>query len=306
MISRMSTALMLGIAWGFSVILMKFVAQTGIEIFQAIFFATLGVVIVLLGYLKLQNRSFLYHRRFLIFGLVCAITAYLIPEYLSIAVLRHINAGVLSIVLTTVPIFTYLIALVVREDEFHRRKLLGLVVAFCAVFLLITSRNSFSTLQINLWLSLSFVIAISYAIYDVYASKAWPENYDSLEVAYGESLFVLVLILPLLVLNFDFKETVETWRSGYWFIILLALLWSIERILYFEAIKKGGAVYAAQASYLAPPVSIVLGMFFFNEPFDITLWLCFVIILASVMMISSVPKKSGKLNKSGLDEQAVL
>ena len=290
MFSKIATALLLGIAWGVSVILMKFAAQSGMDIFQIIFLSTLGVAAVLSVYLKLTGRSFFYQRSFFTFGLVCAIFAYLIPEFLSISALRHISAGLLSIVLTTVPIFTYLLAVLAGEDEVQPRKIIGLIIGFIAVCILLVSKNSFSLKQINSWLLISFLISVSYAIYEVFASKKWPAKYDSVEVAFGESVFVGLLTIPLLALNFDVQKTVNDLSHHYWIILMLIALWSLERIIFFTAIKNGGAVYASQASYIAPPVSIILGMVFFDEPLEIILWLCFVIILFAVTLISSVSK----------------
>ena len=290
MIEKMISTLTLGTAWGSSVIIMKFAALSGIDIAQIIFFATLGVVITLFSIMRLRNIRFVLRRRFMLFGLLCAITAYLIPESLSISVLKHIDAGLLSIVLTTVPIITYVIAVMVGEDRFNRRKLLGLLTALVAVIYLILSRNQFNGFEVSLWLLLAFATAISYAIYDVYASRAWPDGYDSLEVAYGESLFVVVLVLPVVALNLDFSAMWDIGISAYWVILALALVWSLERVVYFIAIRRGGAVNAAQASYLAPPVSIVLGILLFDEAFDINLWFCLAVILASMTLVSSVSR----------------
>ncbi len=106
--------------------------------------------------LELKVDDSLYSSRFLTFGFICAITAYLIPEYFSLLVLKHISAGLLSIVLTTAPIFTYSFALLFKEDKYNSRKALGLVLGFGAVLILLLSRNQFSIEQINTWLLLSF------------------------------------------------------------------------------------------------------------------------------------------------------
>ena len=280
-------AILLGSAWGLSIILIKYAAQSGINFFQIIFVSTVGVATTLFCYLRLTNRRFAYSSRFLLFGLICGSTAYFVPEFFSLMVLEHISAGLLSIVLTTSPLFTYLLALMFKEDELNIRKVFGLIIGFLGVLILLLSRNTFSIEQINTWLFLSFLIALSYAIHDVYASMNWPGDYDAIEVAFGESIFVGVLALPFMLFNLNISESIVNWHNGYWIVILLTVLWSFERILFFSTIKKGGAVFAAQAAYVSPPVSILLGMLLFDETFEIILWVCLIIILISVTLISS-------------------
>ena len=58
-----------------------------------------------------------------------------IPNIIFYACIEHLDAGVLSISVSVIPLFTYLIALGLRMDKFKVRRVLGLITGFCALLI---------------------------------------------------------------------------------------------------------------------------------------------------------------------------
>ena len=119
--------LLLGAGWGFTVPLTKIAVSTGHAPLGLIFWQTL-IGAAVLGALRLAmgktvRLSLPLWRTFLL--IACLGTV--LPNSFSYLAARQLPAGVMGIVISLVPVFAFPVALVLGNDRFGWRRLLGLL-----------------------------------------------------------------------------------------------------------------------------------------------------------------------------------
>ena len=140
-----SVLILLGVGWGSTQALGKMAVSSGYQHFGLIFWqATIGVLV--LGALNLVRRGhFSLNRAGLRFAFIIACIGTLIPNstfYISVA---HLPSGVMSILISTIPMLSLPIALALGMDRLHPLRLLGLLCGFIGVALIAIPQTSLPT-----------------------------------------------------------------------------------------------------------------------------------------------------------------
>ena len=117
----------LGVGWGLTQPLGKIAASTGHGPFALIFWQ-LAICTLFLGAITVaRGRGLRLTRPALIFYLVVALLGTLIPNYGFYVSVARLPAGVMSILISTVPMIGFPLALALGLDRFEARRMLGLL-----------------------------------------------------------------------------------------------------------------------------------------------------------------------------------
>ena len=118
---------LMGAGWGITVPLAKIAVSTGHQPFGLIFWQLVIVVIVLAGVTAARGKPFVFERKYLRLFAVVALCGALLPDVFFYAATVHLPAGILSIILASVPLISLPIALALGTENFAWRRMLGLV-----------------------------------------------------------------------------------------------------------------------------------------------------------------------------------
>lgn len=254
----------------------------GVSPYGYAFWQSFGPFILLLFIQIIRQRIWL-SRAGITYSFLCAIFGIVLPNLLIYFASRHVPSGLLTVMANISPIFTYLLALVMREERFDFRRALLVILGLFGVMLIVTSsQGSISGLGLGTtWLYLALLIPLSYAFSAVYISRFHPGSGDILNYALWMLMFSTLCISPLAVINRAYQELHFNELTS-WLIILEVLLSTLGYALLFIILRKVGAVYYTLVNAIAALAGIIYGYWIFNQKFTNTTCLAVSIILAAI------------------------
>ena len=105
--------------------------------------------------LKINNQTFKFTLRKSLFFIIAGIFAYVIPLYVEFLVAPKIDAGILVLIVSSVPVFTLLIVWLFRLLSINLKLILGTLSGIVGVSLIMFG-NSNNTL--NIWVILALIV----------------------------------------------------------------------------------------------------------------------------------------------------
>lgn len=203
---------------------------------------------------------------------------------------QTIDSGLASILLSTSPLFTILIASMFLPDErFRLAKLAGLVVGFAGVVVLILPEVKRGGSQNISSYAGVLLASLAYAVAGVYARRKIKEGLSPIGQA-----FMQLCAASLLVWGFAagverpliFPVRPLTWLALLW----LGLLGSCAAyVLYFSLLHAVGITKTSMVSYIAPLISVVMGAVLLGERFHWQVLLGGLLILSGVAITGLQP-----------------
>jgi drug/metabolite transporter (DMT)-like permease len=145
---------------------------------------------------------------YLVLVLVLVLVGITAPNLFYYNAAPHLSAGILAITISTLPLFTYAIMLVLRFESIVLRRMAGILLGMIAILLLVVPDHGFSNDDANLWILLVIVCALLYAVENVYIGRGVAPSIDIRELLFGSNLVAALIQFPLaMYLGVD-----EPWR----------------------------------------------------------------------------------------------
>ncbi|HRN51298.1 MAG TPA: DMT family transporter [Anaerolineales bacterium] len=208
-----------------------------------------------------------------------------IPLVITTSGQQFIDTGVASIVLSTVPLFTVILAyFTLKEDALNRWQLAGLLVGFAGVVLLLL--RDVGGGQSTLWGYASHLIAaLLYAASAVFARKAL-HDHSVIVQALVPTAFSGALVWAAV----PFVESPIQAPTQLMPLLGILFLGGVSSylayMLYYYLIRAIGPARMSMTTYTFPLVGILLGVLFLNEALDAYLLLGGALVLGSVLVVN--------------------
>lgn len=283
----------LGSLWGLHFSLIKIASESELSPPLITVITTLGVSVVYMGIGVGRGRFPVIARAPLSFYALCALLGYVLPIFVELFVARHMDAGLLTLVVSTTPIFTLLIALATKTERVSPRRSLGVAVGAGAAALILLPRAFTSTSAVIGWALLAFTVPVSYGIFHNYVAKSWPEGMDTWQVGCGQMVVALAMMLPLYLL---FAEPLTPdftyWRRVHWAIAAMVVFAVAEVYLYFTIIRMAGAVVVSLSNFITIAAGVIWGMLIFDEQPGWWDWTCVALLMLSLGLVIEYRKNA--------------
>jgi drug/metabolite transporter (DMT)-like permease len=276
--------LWLGIGWGSTHPLGKIATETGHGPFGLIFWQQVVMVAVLGAIALVRRKGLSLTRPALRFYVIVAVLGTLIPNgtfYVSVA---HLPAGIMSIIIATIPMLAFPMALALGMDRFSALRLTGLALGLLGVALLAAPGAALPDAAMLAFLPLALIGPLFYAIEATYVAYRGTQGMDALQAMLGASLAGLILCFPVMLVM----------GQGYWPApfgrddAALALSSALHALLYASYVwlaATAGSVFASQSSYLVTGAGILWAMALLGERFPPLVWLALAVMLAGVALV---------------------
>jgi len=217
---------------------------------------------------------------------VLALIGITVPNLLYYNAAPHLSAGILSITVSTVPLFTYAMILVLRFESVVARRLSGIVLGMIAILLLVIPDQGLSSNDASFWILLVLLCAIFYAVETVYISKGIAPHTDVRELLFSSNLVAALIQFPLAIyLGVDESWTWLASDAGL-SIAGIAIGSSLAYAMFFYTIKISGPVFASQCAYVVTISGVIWGIMIFSEQHSIWVWLSVIVMLLGLMLVN--------------------
>jgi drug/metabolite transporter (DMT)-like permease len=275
----------LSLAWGSSFYWIKIaVGEVGPFVLVAfrLLFGILGLAVVLFFNRPIAPLDRRTWQNLLILG----ITNTALPFVLISWAEQHIDSAVASILNSSVPLFTMVIAhFALTDDRMTPRRVLGLLVGFAGVVVL-TVRDIGGDVRLNLLAQGAMILAVLfYAGSSVMArrnTKGLQPAVQALIPLLSAEAFITTGAL-LVESPIQFPTLPMTWIALIW----LGLIGScLAYLFYFYLLHSIGPTRATMVTYTFPVVGVALGVLLLGETLDIYLVTGAVLILGSLLIVN--------------------
>jgi drug/metabolite transporter (DMT)-like permease len=281
--------ILLGAGWGVTMPLTKITVGAGYQYLGLIFwqFAVavilMGSVLLLRGRLRWPSKAQAY------FACMIALIGTLLPNSASYQAAVYLPSGVISILLSLIPMIAFPIALALGNDGFSLRKLIGLSIGFCAVALIAVTGSSFVGEVSLWWIAVALIAPSFYALEGNVVAKWGTYGFDPIETLFWSSVFGVFPALVLAVASGQFIPVPKIWGTAEYAFLIIAIAHAIVYAGYVWLVGRAGPVFAAQVSYLVTIFGVGWAMILLRESYAAGFWVALVLMLCGLFLVQ--PRK---------------
>ncbi len=277
--------LAVGAGWGLTQPLGKMVMSTGHPPFGVIFWQLL-IGTALLGAIALARGTRVrITRRTLEFCVVVAILGTLVPNatfYISVA---RLPSGIMSILISAVPLIALPIALMLGTDRFGWARLAGLLLGLAGVALIALPGSSLPDPGMAAFLPLALVGPLFYALEGNYVAWRGTAGMDPVAAMAGASAAGLVLCVPVLMVTGQWLNPFANPGAPELALLAMGIIHALVYATFVWLVGIAGPVFAGQSAYLVTACGMVWAMVLLGERFAPTVWAAMAAMLAGVALV---------------------
>jgi len=199
----------------------------------------------------------------------------------------HLPAGILAVVVNTVPIFAYVLALIAGLEKFNFIRFASIFTAITGLMLIIIPGTALPSPMMVPWVCLALLTPCSFAYCAVYIAKYRPANAGALSVAAGTLVAASLILTPVVSLSNNFYEFHVPLQSQDWVILLEILLSTVGYILFFQLIKIAGPVYYSLVDTVVALTGLFWGYIIFHEKLNVWTTPAVLLILGALFLVTA-------------------
>ena len=256
---------------------------------------TAVVFIVICLYKKILVFQFKHLGKYFIIGVIGII----IPDILYYNAAPHLSAGILSVTVSTVPLFTYFFMWVFRFEPLVMKRAFGIVLGMTAILLLVLPDQGLTSNDANFWILLVVLCAVLYAAENVYISEGIKDEVNIFELLCGSTILSALFLIPLIsVMDLSLSVPWIISTSG-WAITSIAVISAVAYSIFFYTIITAGPVFASQCAYIITIAGVLWGIVIFSEDNTIWVWMSVVVMMVGVALVSPTKESQDDVRTIG-------
>ena len=275
----------IGAAWGLTMPVTKVAVSTGYAPFGLIFWQLVIAVVLLTGVQAARGQGLPRGRAAWITCLFVAVVGTLLPNSFSYRAAAGLPAGIMAIVIASVPMFALPLAVALGLDRPTLVRIAGLALGLGAVALIALPDISLPDPAMLAVLPIALIAPLCYALEGNGLAKWGRAGLDPLGVLWGASMIGLVLVTPLSLASGQFIAPTGAWSPQKSAILANGVLHVGAYSGYIWLIGRAGPVFAGQVSYLVTGFGVLWSMLILGESYAATVWAALALMLAGIALV---------------------
>jgi drug/metabolite transporter (DMT)-like permease len=275
--------IVLGFIWGSGYSLAKFAMTNGVPPLGYAFWQSLGPALLLSGVcIATSNRLNLKSNHWPYF-LICGLIGIAIPNTNMYFIANHIPAGLLAVLVNTVPLLVYPLALITRQEKIDGWRFLALLLGMTGILLIIGMNTAglFSG-----WTLLALLSPLGFAVCSIYIGAKQPAEINALQAATGMLLAATLLLIPLVIQQNAFYSLTGPFTVVKQVIVLEIILSSLGYLLFFILIRMAGPVFYSLTGGAVALTGLFWGYLIFNETPTPIQCIAVVLVISAIFLLS--------------------
>ena len=281
-----------GAGWGVTQPLSKIAVSNGHGHFGLVFWQ-LAIGAAALAILTLIQRKRLpFTRTTLRVYAMIALIGTVIPNSASYQAIAHLPSGVISILLSLIPMMAFPMALGLGLERFSLRRFGGLMVGLAGVLVLVLPEASLPDVSMLAWIPMALVAPFFYAFEGNYVARWGTAGLDPVRVLFGASFVGAVIALPLAIGSGQFISPFRPYGHAEWALILSSLIHVVVYSAYVWLVGRAGPVFAVQVSYLVTGFGVLWALLILNETYSPYIWTALGLVFLGVLLVQPRNKET--------------
>jgi drug/metabolite transporter (DMT)-like permease len=281
-----------GAAWGLTLPLMRVAVETGHAPLGLVLWQKVVMAVLAFGVLRVLRLPLPALRRHLDLFLVVALAGAIVPGYFAFLVADDLPAGIRSIILAAVPLFSLPMAILAGFERPQAVRAVGVVLGAGAI-VLIARPEAGVTGAVGLGVILLALISpLSYAAEGTYLASRGRGGLHPVQLLFGASALGVVLLLPLVMVSGSMVWP-GTAGSGRADLAILAIggLDVLAYAGYVWLVGQAGSVFASQVAYVVTGFGVIWSMLLLGERYSPAVWAAFALMLAGIALVQPLGRR---------------
>ncbi|MDB4224187.1 DMT family transporter [Granulosicoccus sp.] len=300
MILNFASIIFFGLCWGITVPLSKIVMEAGHHPLGLINWQMFLSAIMLGIFLLIKKQGVASSSTALKYFVIIAFIGTLIPNTFSLLAIDQLPAGIMAIIVATVPMMSLVVALLARIEAFSWMRTLGIILGACALFLIALPDASLPDPTKAPWLLVALIAPVCYAIEGNFVAARAPIKLSPIVTLFGASVVGTLILTPVVWFGGMTVSLNVVWDVSHWAIIASAAGHVAAYSGYLWLLGRAGAVFTSQIGYVVTLTGVIGAIVLLDENYGLTVWAAVAMMLFGVALVR--PKKSESKNLSATTE----
>ena len=275
----------MGLLWGATIPLTKIAVSTGHQPLGLIVWQFLVSIIVLGGFVFFKQIRIIINRQTQLFFFVIALIGTIIPNSASYFAAAQLPAGVMAIIIASVPMFALMVALVLQLERFSFIRVLGVLLGITAIVLLIGPDTSLPEPEKAIFVVIALIAPLSYGLEGNYVETQLSKNYDPIAAIFCASIIGFIIVIPFALITDSWVDITKPWGAAEIALICSALIHSFVYVTYIWMVNVSGAVFACQVAYIVTIAGVFYSALFLNESYSGWVWTSLALMICGLALV---------------------
>lgn len=276
--------IILGFIWGSGYSIARYAMTNGVPPLGYSFWQSLGPAILLIVFGAKHLREYL-NPAFFPYFFICGLLGIAIPNSNMYFTAAHLPAGLLALLVNTVPLFVYPMACLFKQEHFSWKRLFAVLIGFTGIVYLILPTHSLSSLSeildMNIWAWVTLISPFCFALCSVYIASR-NKSMNIYAASMGMLLMSTLLLIPFVYFEQGFYSLMLPWDGPKWAVFLEIILSSVGYLLFFYLIRYAGSVYYSLTGGVVGITGIFWGYILFGETLNYNQIIAIFLILVAI------------------------
>lgn len=275
--------IVLGFIWGSGYSLAKYAMSHGVPPLGYAFWQSLGPALLLTITTLSTKNKLLFHPIYWPYFFVCGLIGISIPNTNMYFIANHIDAGLLAVLVNTVPLLVYPLALLSGQEKTDIWRFSALLLGMTGIVLLI-GVNGFSF--DSGWTLLAMISPLCFALCSVYIGAKQPPEINALQAANGMLLAASILLAPLVINQDAFYSLAGPFTIVKQVVLLEIVLSTLGYLLFFILIRMAGPVFYSLTGGVVALTGLFWGYLVFSETPTATQGMAAFLVISAIFLLS--------------------
>ncbi len=280
----------MGAGWGATQPLAKIAVSESYRHIGLVFWQ-LAIGAIVMGVIQtMRGRRLTISRPALQIYVLIAMIGTILPNSASYEAARHLPAGVVSILLSLVPLFAFPFAILMGNERFQWVRFGGLALGLCGVLLIVGPETSLPERAMIVFIPIALIAPLFYGLEGNVVARWGTAGLDPVEVLYGASVVGALIALPVAVVSGQFIDPRPPWGQPDFALMISSIIHVLVYTAYVWMVGRAGPVFAVQVSYLVTGFGVGWAMLILEESYSVWVWGAMGVILTGVFLVQPSPR----------------
>jgi len=279
----------LGIGWGLTTPLSKIAVDGGYRDFGLIFWQSVLMVLIL-GLTALVRRKGLPFgvSQMRVYSLISLIGTVL-PNAASYSAYVHLDAGIMAILISLVPIFALPVALALGLERLNLKRLLGLSLGLAGVlFLILPGQDAIGGVS-WWWIPIALIASLMYAFEGNLVAKFGMAGLDALQALFGASIVSFFVSAPMMFVTGSWINPLPPYGMPDVALVMSSLIHAFVYSGYVWLVGIAGSIFAVQVGYIVTLSGVLWARLILGESYSPWVWAALLLVLSGVFLVQPKP-----------------
>ena len=284
--------LLAGTGYGSIFVANKLVAENGFPTSAYLFWISFLGTILVFPLCFINNKDFDFSIENITHFPISATFGMILPFAVVYFVADKLPSGIISILFTLAPIFTYIFSYLLKVEVFRWISLIAIFFGVSGVLMIALPETSLPNKDNSTWVIFGLLAPLSAAINNIFVAKFRPPKISSFKIVFGVLLASTIIILPLMLLT---EGVVLFWE--YNLTVIAGIFWAtcvhlIGFFCLYEVIRMAGPIFFSQIAYIIIFTAVIWGYLLFDENHSSWAWIAILLMFIGLVLANYSAQKN--------------